>query len=133
MTEQAKNKVAATLAWDAALKAGNTAGPKKATSAYTATWGGAGRRRPTEVDERDNVGRCDGGGPVTKILGVVQVGQNTGHYCGPAAGYGIIRYLHGAGFTSGTTGAPQGRPALRTRTTWRPTTTRSPPGRPEGG
>jgi len=42
MTKQAKNKVAATLAWDAALKAGNTAGPKKATNAYTATWGGAG-------------------------------------------------------------------------------------------
>ena len=40
MTAQAKDKLAATVAWDAAMPAGNVAAAAKADNAYTAKWGG---------------------------------------------------------------------------------------------
>lgn len=101
MTEQAKQKVAATLAWSAAMNAGDTVGAEKAVNAYTAKWGGP------DVGSQSTSKNVAPSAIVTPLaystslfLGVVQVGQVTGYYCGPAAGYEIIRYLHGAGFTS---------------------------------
>jgi hypothetical protein len=38
--------------------------------------------------------------PVKRILGLTQYAQTKGFYCGPASGYMIIRYLHGASFRS---------------------------------
>lgn len=106
MTLQAKDKVAATMSWNAAMKAGDTAGAAKATDAYTAKWGGAGAgSQPKSMS-------VAAANPVTRVLGVVQVGQNTGIYCGPAAGYEIIRYLHGAGFTSRYDGSAPGQAGL---------------------
>ncbi|KRF23950.1 hypothetical protein ASG95_04705 [Phycicoccus sp. Soil803] len=50
--------------------------------------------------------------PTSRSLGVVQVGQNKDYYCGPASGYEIIRYLHGAGFTSRFDGTSPGQAGL---------------------
>lgn len=90
MTQQAKEKVAATLAWSAAMNVGDTSGAKKAADAYTAKWGGpsAGSQPTTSVTPLAS--------STSVFLGVVQVGQTTGYYCGPAAGYEIIRYVDGA-------------------------------------
>ena len=96
MPQQANDKVAATLAWDAAMQAGDTAGAAKAADVYTARWGGAGAgSQVMSLSVTPSLAT-----PVSKSLGVVQVGQEKSFYCGPAAGYEIIRYLHGAGFTS---------------------------------
>lgn len=107
MTQQAKDKVASTLAWAAAMKAGNTAAAAKATNAYDAKWGGpgAGSSKPQSRTALTAA-------PTSRTLGVAQVGQNTGYYCGPAAGYEIIRYLHGAGFTSRYDGSAAGQAGL---------------------
>ena len=40
------------------------------------------------------------GEPVDKILNFTQYAQTKGYYCGPATGYMIIRYLHGANYRS---------------------------------
>jgi hypothetical protein len=100
MTQQAKDKVASTLAWDAAVKAGNTAGAAKALNAYTAKWGGAGAGTQAKLMSLTQVDTVTVAAPVSRVLGVAQVGQHTGFFCGPASGYEIIRYLHGIGFTS---------------------------------
>ena len=98
MTAQAKAKVAATLAWDAATRAGNTAGAAQEMNAYTAKWGGAGSQLNSTNGTQSAAATL--AVPVNRILGVVQVGQKTPVFCGPASGYMIIRYLHGAGFRS---------------------------------
>lgn len=102
MTQQAKEKVAATLAWGAAMNAGDTVGAEKAVNAYTMKWGGPGATgsQPTSKNVAQSAIVTPLASSTSVFLGVVQVGQETGYYCGPAAGYEIIRYLHGAGFTS---------------------------------
>ena len=105
-TQQAKDKVAATLAWNAAMNVGDTVGAAKAADAYTSAWGGTGVVG-TPIQKAPSVaGAVTPMAPTTDvILGVQQVNQSTGYYCGPAAGYEIIRYLGGAGFTSRYDGA----------------------------
>lgn len=101
MTQQAKEKVAATLAWSAAMNAGDTIGAEKAVNAYTAKWGGPGANsQSTSKNVAPSAIVTPLASSTSVFLGVVQAGQETPYYCGPAAGYEIIRYLHGAGFTS---------------------------------
>jgi hypothetical protein len=116
MTQQAKAKVAATLAWDAAMKAGNTAGAAKTMNAYTAQWGGAGAgiqaQSMSETQSAAVMLPTLAPPPASRILGVVQVGQQNGFFCGPASGYMIIRFLHGAGFRSRFDGSAPGQAGL---------------------
>ncbi len=101
MTQQAKDKVTATLAWNAAMNAGDTASAAKAANAYTERWGGSGIAGQSTSKSVTQSAVVTPLAPSTSVfLGVTQVGQVTGYYCGPAAGYEIIRYLHGAGYTS---------------------------------
>lgn len=101
MMQQAKEKVAATLAWSAAMNAGDTAGAEKAANAYTVKWGGSGiDSQPTSKIVTSSAIVTPLAPSTSVFLGVTQVGQTTAYYCGPAAGYEIIQYLHGAGFTS---------------------------------
>ena len=113
MTQQAKEKVAATLAWDAAIKAGNTAGAAKAMNEYRAKWGGAGvgsQAKAMSMTQSSAVAAVPV--PASRILGVVQVGQHTPVFCGPASGYMIVRYLHGVGFRSRYDGSAPGQAGL---------------------
>ena len=50
--------------------------------------------------------------PASRILGVTQVGQHNGFFCGPASGYEIIRFLHGVGFKSRFDGSAPGQAGL---------------------
>lgn len=112
MTQQAKDKVAATLAWNAAMEAGNTAEAAKATNVYTAKWGGAGAGSQLKAMGVTPSAVVTPLAATSRILGVVQVGQNNGYYCGPASGYEIIRYVNGAGFTSRYDGSALGQAGL---------------------
>jgi hypothetical protein len=105
-TQQAKDKVAATIAWNAAMKVGDTAGATKAADAYTSVWGGTGvTGAPIQKATSLSAAVNPMASTTDVILGVQQVNQSTAYYCGPAAGYEIIRYLGGAGFTSRYDGA----------------------------
>ncbi len=112
MTQQAKDKVAATLAWDAATEAGDTVGAAKATKAYTAKWGGAGGGSQVTSMSVTTSAATALVAPASRTLGVVQVGQHNGFFCGPASGYEIIRFLHGAGFRSRFDGSAPGQAGL---------------------
>jgi hypothetical protein len=100
-TQQAKDKVAATLAWNAAMKVGDTVGAANAVNTHTSTWGGTGVvGAPIQKTSSPSAAVTPMAPTTDVILGVQQVNQTTAYYCGPAAGYEIIRYLGGAGFTS---------------------------------
>lgn len=100
-TQQAKDKVAATLAWNAAMNSGDTVSATRAVTTYTSLWGGTGTVGTPIQTAPSLAGAVTPMAPTTDvILGVQQVNQETAYYCGPAAGYEIIRYLGGAGFTS---------------------------------
>ena len=95
MTQQAVDKVEATLAWGAAMRAGDVAGAKRAADTYTAKWGGpALNSQPPSKSLKTPIAMkyllTDA------YLAVNQVGQLNNYYCGPAAGYEIIRYTNGA-------------------------------------
>ena len=112
MTQQAKDKVAATLAWDAAIQAGNTATAAKAMNAYAAKWGSpvaGSQAKSMSVTQAANVTLA---APASRILGVAQVAQHNGFFCGPASGYEIVRFLHGVGFTSRYDGSAPGQAGL---------------------
>lgn len=108
MTAQAKAKVAATIAWNAAVERGDAAGARQALERYASDYNTAkssGGLQPSATIDPGSV-------PSAKYLGVTQVGQNKSYYCGPASGYMIIRYLHGAGFTSRYDGSQPGQAGL---------------------
>jgi hypothetical protein len=103
-SQQAIDKVAATESWAIAAAGGDVAGAQRAQAAYESKYGGPGDGSsklsstvaPGVAASTDLAAAF----PTARSLGVVQVGQNKSYYCGPASGYEIIRYLHGAGFTS---------------------------------
>jgi hypothetical protein len=106
MTQQAKEKVAATLAWSATTKAGDSAGAAAAMNEYTAKWGGPGagsQSLSTSVTTAAVTART---------LGVIQTPQITSYYCGPASGYMVVRFMDGAGIPSKWDGSPSGQSSL---------------------
>ena len=112
MTAQAKDKVAATVAWDAAMQAGDTAGAARALSVYAAKWGSPSpgiQAKPMSATQAVAVAPA---APASRVLGVTQVGQHNGFFCGPASGYEIIRFLHGVGFKSRFDGSAPGQAGL---------------------
>jgi len=100
MTQQAKDKVAATLAWDASTQAGDTAGAAQAMNAYTAKWGGAGAGSQVTSTDVTTSASAPLVTPASRTLGVVQVGQHNGFF------------LHGAGFRSRFDGSAPGQAGL---------------------
>lgn len=52
--------------------------------------------------------------PAAKTLALTQFGQATNYFCGPAAGYMVIRYLHGSSFASRHNGASLSQANLAT-------------------
>ena len=115
-TPQAIDKVAATQSWAKAAAAGDVAGAQLAEAAYEAKYGGPGAgssklssNMASGVATSTDLAAAF---PTSRSLGVVQVGQNKDYYCGPASGYEIIRYLHGAGFTSRFDGTSPGQAGL---------------------
>lgn len=107
MTRQALDKVNATEKWAASVKRGDTAAATKAVSDYTSQYGGA-RTGVPAADLAPTAQAWDS----SAYLGLTQVGQNKGYYCGPATGYMVVRYLHGAGFTSRYDGSQPGQAGL---------------------
>ncbi|WP_457252765.1 hypothetical protein [Pedococcus sp. P5_B7] len=115
-TQQAKDKVAATVLWAKAAAGGDVAGARRAEAAYESKYGGPGggssKASSTVVSRVMTSTDLAAAFPTSRSLGVVQVGQLKTYYCGPASGYEIIRYLHGAGFSSRFDGTAAGQGGL---------------------
>ena len=115
-SQQAIDKVAATELWAKAAASGDVAGAQRAEAAYEAKYGGpgAGSSKLSSTTASGVATSTDlaAAFPTSRSLGVVQVGQLKNYYCGPASGYEIIRYLHGAGFSSRFDGTAPGQGGL---------------------
>ena len=115
-SQQAKDKVAATVLWAKAAAGGDVAGARRAEAAYESKYGGPGggssKASSTVASRVMTSTDLAAAFPTSRSLGVVQVGQLKSYYCGPASGYEIIRYLHGAGFSSRFDGTAAGQGGL---------------------